>query len=188
MKSKIILINVLIMAIFSSCSPSKEQTAPTSAENGWKQEVAEKLPLLGHRNWIVVTDMAYPLQTKPGITTIYAGAPYAEIIDFVNKQLQAAPHVYAHVYQDKELSSLKEEFCPGIDAFRKSIYDIIPQKEITSEVHEDLIAKLDSVSAVYQVLIIKSNLTLPYTTTFFQLDCKYWNKQQQDQLQQATEK
>ena len=54
--------------------------------------------------------------------------------------------------------------------------------------HEDLIAKLDSVSAVYQVLIIKSNLTLPYTTTFFQLDCKYWNKQQQDQLQQATEK
>lgn len=28
----------------------------------WKESLQEKLPLLGHRNWIVVTDMAYPLQ------------------------------------------------------------------------------------------------------------------------------
>lgn len=28
----------------------------------WQSKLQEKLPLLGHRNWIVITDMAYPLQ------------------------------------------------------------------------------------------------------------------------------
>jgi hypothetical protein len=42
------------------------------ASESWKAELKKELPLLGHRNWIVVADSAYPLQTSPGIETITA--------------------------------------------------------------------------------------------------------------------
>jgi hypothetical protein len=38
-------------------------------DENWEQQLAEMLPLYGHRNWIVVADAAYPAQSKPGIAT-----------------------------------------------------------------------------------------------------------------------
>ena len=39
--------------------------------------------------------------------------------------------------------------------------------------HEGLIDKLDSVSQTFRVLIIKTTMTVPYTSVFLQLDCAY---------------
>ncbi|WP_274958174.1 hypothetical protein [Millionella massiliensis] len=59
-------------------------TAPqytnTATASDWKTELQRQLPLLGHRNWIVIADMAYPLQTNPGITTLYSGESYDETL------------------------------------------------------------------------------------------------------------
>ena len=49
---------------------------------------------------------------------------------------------------------------------------------------EQLIARLDEAGRLYNVIIIKTPLTMPYTTTFFQLDCAYWNGDQQQKLDQ----
>lgn len=35
-------------------------------EQNWKTTRSNQHNLLGHRNWIVVTDLAYPLQSNPG--------------------------------------------------------------------------------------------------------------------------
>lgn len=32
----------------------------------WKTALNRELPILGHRNWVVVADSAYPSQTAPG--------------------------------------------------------------------------------------------------------------------------
>ena len=104
----------------------------------WKESLQEKLPLLGHRNWIVVTDMAYPLQADPGIITLYAPETFGNVAAFV------------------------------MDRIRRS-------EQVTFLPHEELISKLDSVSKLYQVVVIKTALTLPYTSIFFELDCKYWD-------------
>ena len=42
---------------------------PMNAANpsSWQMKVQEELPLLGHRNWIVIVDSAYPLQTSRGL-------------------------------------------------------------------------------------------------------------------------
>ena len=53
---------------------------------------------------------------------------------------------------------------------------------ITAVDHEQLIARLDNVSSLFEVVIIKTPLTKPYTSTFFELDCKYWDSQKQDLL------
>ncbi|MCC8170684.1 MAG: hypothetical protein LIP00_02655 [Parabacteroides sp.] len=159
-----------------ACAPEKSGTdIPFREPAAWQEVLREKLPLLGHRNWIVVTDMAYPLQSRPGITTLYAAAPYPEVLKVVKKRLEKAPHVSAVVYQDRELSFLQEEDCPGITRLKEEMRAILPPGGIERVAHDRLIARLDSVSNRFEVVIIKTNLAMPYTSTFFELDCRYWN-------------
>ena len=43
--------------------------------------------------------------------------------------------------------------------------------------HEEIIAKLDRAGELFRVLIVKTNMRIPYTSVFFELDCGYWNAQ-----------
>ncbi|SFU69023.1 hypothetical protein SAMN05216364_10682 [Porphyromonadaceae bacterium KHP3R9] len=61
---------------------------------------------------------------------------------------------------------------------------VIPTANIIFTKHEDLIDKLDSTSNKYQVVVIKTRLALPYTSTFFELDCKYWDGEKQKRLEE----
>ena len=51
--------------------------------------------------------------------------------------------------------------------------------------HEQIIAKLDQVSQVFRVLIIKTELTIPYTTVFFELGCAYWPGDAEQSMRKA---
>lgn len=173
----------------TSCQPvSFAETAPFTPEStvNWRKEVRRQLPLLGHRNWIVVTDMAYPLQTGTGITTVYTSSSYTDVLAFVRQTLGEMPHVYPHIYQDAEFDRLREDFCPGIDSIRSALRPLLPAGKVTYREHESLIATLDSVSRFFQVLVLKTNLTIPYSSVFFELDCKYWDAAQQKALEKET--
>jgi len=98
--------------------------------------------------------------------------------------IDKAPHVFAHIYRDKELSFISEKDMPGVDSLRAGM-DRICGNEASSVVHEDLIARLDAAGRLYSVVIIKTPLTMAYTTTFFELDCAYWNGDQQKKLDEA---
>ncbi|MDR2628233.1 MAG: hypothetical protein LBC40_09395 [Dysgonamonadaceae bacterium] len=155
--------------------------------SGWKEELQKALPLLGHRNWIVVTDMAYPLQAQPGIRTIYTGESYVDVLRYVYEEIGKAPHVKANVYQDKEFFYLDEEDVPGIMALREEV-DSLFQTQVSAVAHEELIGRLDEVSRTFNVIVLKSKLAIPYTTTFFELDCKYWNSWKERVLQEKMNK
>lgn len=45
----------------------------TFAADNWQEKLQIMLPLISHRNWIVVTEAAYPLQTAPGISAYREG-------------------------------------------------------------------------------------------------------------------
>ena len=59
--------------------------------------------------------------------------------------------------------------------------------EAQSMMHEDLIKRLDEAGRLYNVVIIKTPLTVPYTTTFFELDCDYWGPELQGKLDAKME-
>lgn len=139
----------------------------------------EKLPLLGHRNWIVITDMAYPLQIASGITTVYSNKTYEQTLSSVMDMVNKFPHVYAHVYLDAEQTVLTEDLCPGITAYRGILEKELDVNELKYLPHEELLNKLESISQLYQVLIIKTPLLLPYTSVFLELDCNYWNAEKE---------
>jgi hypothetical protein len=51
--------------------------------------------------------------------------------------------------------------------------------------HEEIISKLDQAGQTFRVLIIKTNLTIPYTSVFLQLDCAYWSAEAEQKLRGA---
>lgn len=161
--------------------------AQQTQNSDWSNQFHTLLPYLGHRNWIVITDMAYPLQSGNGITTLYADEDYLSVLKTVKSEIDNASHVFAHVYHDQELEFITDEMVSGIDGFRQSMSNICGT-EAQSMPHEQLLAKMDEAGKLYNILIIKTPLTIPYTSTFFELDCAYWNACKQQALDVAMGK
>ena len=158
--------------------------APRLTKSNWEIELHTVLPLYGHRNWIVVADSAYPAQSKPGIETIVSGAGQIEVARKVADAIAASKHVRANIYLDRELGFVPEKDSPGVTAYRKQLDQMFGSsaKELP---HEEIIAKLDQTALVFRVLLIKTEVTIPYTSIFFELDCGYWSADAEQRMRQA---
>ncbi len=155
------------------------------AAGDWKQKLQDDIAMFGHRNWIVVADSAYPLQTSPGIETITVDADQLAVVEEVISQLSKAKHVRAIVYTDSELSYVPEKEANGVTAYREAITRLLASQNTHKLLHEQIIQKLDEAGKTFKVLIIKTPLTIPYTSVFFQLDCGYWSSEDESQLRAA---
>ncbi|MGA3134065.1 MAG: RbsD/FucU domain-containing protein [Terracidiphilus sp.] len=158
---------------------------PKLTKPDWERELHTLLPLYGHRNWIVVADSAYPAQSKPGIETTISGAGQLEVTRNVLDAVNASRHVRANVYLDKELEYVSEADAPGVSRYRQQLDELLTGANKISMPHEQIIAKLDQVSQVFRVLIIKTELAIPYTTVFFELGCAYWPGDAEDRMRKA---
>lgn len=157
------------------------------AAEPWKEKLRQQLPLLGHRNWIVVVDSAYPLQTAPGIETVYAETGQTEVVKEVIASLAKTQHVKPTVYLDAEMKFVAEADAPGISAYRDDLKTILANQPAQVLPHEQIIAKLDEAGKTFKVLVIKTPLTKPYTSVFFQLECGYWNADAEKRLREAMQ-
>jgi hypothetical protein len=149
--------------------------APPSAPPTWKAKVAATLPLLGHRNWILVVDSAYPLQTSPGVETVETNADQLEVVRSVLSAIAGSIHVRPVISMDAELPFVPEEDAPGISAYRARIADLLHGFPVESAPHDRVIADIAEAGKQFHVLILKTKLAIPYTSVFIRLDCKYWS-------------
>jgi hypothetical protein len=165
---------------------------PSLHSADWKETLKESLPLLGHRNWIVIADSAYPWQVSPGVQTINTGATQEEVTSAVLEALAGTKHVKPTITIDSELEFVAEEAAPGVSAYRDKLARILSGSEISKLPHEQIIAKLDEAGKTFHVLLLKTNMTIPYTSVFLQLECGYWNadaeKRLRDSIPAHTEK
>jgi D-ribose pyranose/furanose isomerase RbsD len=157
-----------------------------TAMKNWKNELNGILPLLGHRNWIVVTDMAYPLQTQAGILTIATDEAYVDVLSHVCNVIDAQPHIKPLICQDRELQFVDADAADGIDSLRAQMTALLGDR-VQALPHETLIARLDEVSRMFRVVILKTTLTIPYTSTFFELDCRYWDQEREGKLREKLQ-
>ena len=152
----------------------------------WKAKLSDEMTKFGHRNWIVVADSAYPLQTSPGIETMVVDADQLAVVDQVIDDLKKAKHVRAIVYTDSELSFVPEQDAKGVGAYREALAKLLSsQGDRQTLPHEQILQKLDEAGKSFKVLIIKTPLTIPYTSVFFQLDCGYWSSEAEARLRAA---
>jgi D-ribose pyranose/furanose isomerase RbsD len=163
-------------------------TTAVLASDDWREKLRKDLPRLGHRNWIVVADSAYPLQIAPGIQTIYVESDQLEVVKGVLAELARTKHVKPTIYTDSELKFVAETNAPGITAYRDSFGKVLASQPVKVLPHDQIIAMLDDAGKTFKVLLIKTPQTKPYTSVFFQLECGYWNAESEQQLREAMKK
>jgi hypothetical protein len=144
-----------------------------------------RLPELGHRNWIVIADSAYPAHAKSGIETVATGLDHGTLLKIVFGELAKAKHLRPIVYTDAELPFVGEQDAAGIGRFRQELGTLLGASKPQSLPHEQIIAKLDKAGETFRVIVLKSTLTLPYTSVFLELDCGYWSPDAEKRLRDA---
>ena len=151
----------------------------------WKRRIDDLLPVFGHRNWIVVADSAYPAQANAGIETIATGEDHFVVLKAVPKEIARSRHIRAKAYLDSELALVSEKDAPGVNECRRQFGKVMDGKELTTLPHEQIIHKLDEAGKLFRILLLKSTLTIPYTSVFLELDCGYWNPDAEQRLRRS---
>jgi D-ribose pyranose/furanose isomerase RbsD len=151
----------------------------------WQSRLAHILPLLGHRNWIMIVDSAYPLQSSSGVETIETNTDQMDVIRQVLTAINGSIHVRPIVYMDAELPYVPEKDAPGVSSYREGIKSVLAGQKITSLPHEQIIAKVDEVGKTFHIVVLKTTMTVPYTSVFLQLNCKYWSDDAEAQMRKA---
>ncbi|MFI3306365.1 MAG: hypothetical protein R3Y68_07625 [Rikenellaceae bacterium] len=147
----------------------------------WRSEFERVLPLLGHRNWILVVDKAFPLQSAAGMTYFDSQEQHKEVVEYVLRSVETASHVKPIIYTDKEL-----EFLPqfgGEEAeMVATLNSVLAGREVQSILHDEIFTKLDTASKLFNVVVIKTEATVAYSSVFLELDCGYWSAEREQRL------
>ena len=171
------------------------QTRPSGPvrhpEETWITRLNQELPLLGHRNWIAVVDSAYPLQTSEGIETLETDSEQLEVVRRVLGKVAQATHVRPVIFTDAELKSVPDSDAPGVTYYRDSLNHMLDQydsADVQSLPHEQIISRLDEAGKTFHILVLKTRMTIPYTSVFIRLDCGYWTDEQEKRLREKMGK
>jgi D-ribose pyranose/furanose isomerase RbsD len=183
---------IFLVATFAACerddeAGEEEMAGPaiqTMKSPVWTDALAAYLPALGHRNWIVVADSAFPLQISPGIETIVSNEDHFTVLAKVLKAIDGAKHIRPKVYLDKELSFVPEALAPGADDARRRLEEALKGRGAQSVLHEELIARLDQFGKTFKIVMIKTTLAVPYTSVFLELDCGYWGPEAEAKMRE----
>ena len=158
-------------------------------QKGWHQILDERLPYFGENNWIVVADSAFPLRSAPGIETIISSDSQVntvrQVLDLLSKQVHVRPVVHTdleleHVAEQDAPESARIASCSQVclrSFFRNRLSEPIS--------HASMVHTIDEAAKTYNVLIIKTNMALPYTAVFFELRAGYWSDDAEKRLRES---
>lgn len=177
-KNTLIYASMLILLFFSACDTKKKTT---ETQERWKSAVAEKLPLMGHRNWILVVDKAFPLQNGEGIEIIYTNEQLLPVLSHLLLSLEKSDHVKPIIYTDEELNYLQTKHVKGLSTYKKGLNDLVKGAQKTM-LHDSVFTKIDQASKLFKILVLKTNEIIPYSSVFLELDCQYWNDEKENNL------
>jgi hypothetical protein len=155
--------------------------------SNWEQSIEESLALFGHRNWFVVADAAYPVQRSPGIQTILSGESLPTVLELLLGRLGDCRHVRPLIHVDRELAFVEEKDAPGVGSYRKWLHGTLEGQTVSTAPHDELISRLDRDAQLFSVLVVKTTITIPYTSIFVELDCGYWDEALEDRLRAAMQ-
>lgn len=176
------LIAFIIAGLCISGCAQKISEKNSESERSWKTEFNQILPLLGHRNWILVVDKAFPMQTSQGLTILYTEEKLAPVLKYVLDQLDVSTHVQPVIYHDAEMNFLTEEQVPGKAEFLASVNQVLGNMVPVPILHDSVFVKIDAASKLFSVVVLKTEETIPYSSVFIELGCKYWSQENDNEL------
>lgn len=178
---------LLSMFFLSACDffvPGKT-TPPVKS---WKDQLNEELPLLGHRNWILVVDKAFPAQTASGIQVINTGESLQSVLQYTLQKIDRSLHVKPIVYTDRELGFITPRLVPRIENYKNDLQKSLKGADTQTLLHDSVFVKIDQASKLFRVIVLKTEETIPYSSVFLQLDCRYWSAENEKALRELMKK
>lgn len=172
--------------------PSLGETTPAPARAAWKSTLQQRLPVYGHRNWIIVADAAFPAYSASGIETIIADEDLPTVLDYVADAISSSKHVRATAFLDQELPFVEEKDYPGVTALREKIthiFDIthtLGKNSLSSIPHSEVLSRIDDAGKTFRVLFIKTKTIIPYTSVYMRLDCGYMTDEVNRKIKDAV--
>ncbi|QHS52417.1 hypothetical protein [Edaphobacter sp. 12200R-103] len=164
--------------------PSQDGNAQAGKPD-WQTTLRQELPLLGHRNWILIVDSAYPLQISPGVETVETGEDQLAVTRAVLWAISHSIHVRPLVFLDAELPYVPSSDYANVSAYREGLQKVLKPYTVQSLPHAEILDKVSETAKTYKVLVLKTTMTVPYTSVFLQLDCKYLSADGERKLREA---
>ncbi len=184
---KFSLLFLLLALICSSCDFFMSGKSSAN-EKSWQEQLADEIPLLGHRNWILVVDKAFPAQTASGIKVINTGESLQDVLQFTLQKLDRSLHVKPIIYTDKELEYLTPAMVSYIGDYKKQLQKTLNGVTPQTLLHDSVFVKIDKASKLFRVIVLKTEETIPYSSVFLQLDCRYWSPEKEKELRELMKK
>ena len=183
-RSRVPLAVMGVVAVMAATLATLAGCQSMTTASAWKRTVKRDLPLYGDRNWIAVVDSAYPDQSRPGVTTINTNRGMFYTLKFVLAKIAQAPNIRPVAYTDRELNYVTDAQTPGIRAYRQKLDAMLAASGVPHEqrMHIHSIHRLNADGKLFNILIIKTNLIMPYTSVFIHLKCGYWTDADELQL------
>jgi hypothetical protein len=163
------------LALAVLCVASLSMSALT-----WQSHLRDELSLLGHRNWILVVDSAYPEQVGPGIETVETNADQLDVVRTVLTTMKSSIHVRPVIFMDAELPFVTDGTAPGVSAYRTQIASC--SRAMKSNRVSTSHSSTKSQRTEHNTMSSFSKLAVPYTSVFIHLDCKYWSAENERDL------
>jgi L-fucose mutarotase/ribose pyranase (RbsD/FucU family) len=157
-------------------------------ENAWKGAVDRQAGQLGYRNWIVIAEASFPAHSRTGVRQINAPVEVPEALDYVLQALEQTENVRPQVYVTREMRSVENDFAPGIDHLRERINESLHGHETTELDQQSLLTLLEDASRSFDVLVIRTQTALPYSSVFLELRPGYWDANSESRLRDRIER
>jgi len=104
-----IVLTVCVFSLFISCS---EPAQHVDEQVDWKEQLNKELPLPGHRNWILVVDKAFPMQSSSGMEVINTDENMMTVLKYTLDKINASSHVKPIIYTDREINYVQKYRLP----------------------------------------------------------------------------
>jgi len=122
----------------------------------WRWELQNHIAHLGARNWIVVAESSFPAHSRKGVEP--------------------------RIFTTRELHYIDNDQAPGIDEFRTALESALHGHSTTQLDYKALLLLLEDAEKTFDVLVIRTPTTLPYTSVFIELRPGYWDADAETQL------
>jgi L-fucose mutarotase/ribose pyranase (RbsD/FucU family) len=158
------------------------------SDNTWRAAVDSQAAQLGYRNWIVIAEASFPAHSRVGVRQVPAPVEIPEALDYVLQSLEQTENVRPQIYLTRELRSVENDFAPGIDQLRERIRASLHGHEATELDQQSLLTLLEDANRSFDVLVIRTQSALPYSSVFLELKPGYWDADSELRLRERIER
>jgi hypothetical protein len=176
-------LGVLLLFVFiGGCG-----TPTPEADLSWNKQFDRQLARMGKNNWIVISDAASSRKHVVGTEILVTHKPLPSVLDFVLSRLTGSDRVYATAWISSELEHIPDRDALNITQLNRDIRRLLNVGKVEAKVapEEEILKKLESDAGTYNVLILKTDTPLPYSSVYLQLDSRYWDDAREKRLRDA---